>query len=130
MRGAAVLSVVVAVTLASPAAAKPPSATTGEATSITETAATLNGTAHAGNRDSTFHFEYGTTAAYGSVTQEQPAGSANTPTEVSAAISGLMADTTYHFRLVVTNAQGIAQGGDRTFTTVKSGASPPPPGSG
>ena len=36
---------------------------------------------------------------------------------VSAAISGLTANTAYHFRLVAETAQGTSDGDDRSFTT-------------
>ena len=51
----------------------PPSATTGAATGVGETGATLNGTLTAGG-SSTAHFEYGTTAAYGASTAIQSLG--------------------------------------------------------
>jgi hypothetical protein len=64
------------------------------------------------------HFEYGPTAAYGSTAPcatPLPSGVAAQP--VQAAISGLMPDTTYHFRLDVTNAAGTTSGSDQTFFT-------------
>ena len=48
----------------------PPGPTTGAATGVGETGATLNGTLAAGV-SSTAHFEYGTTAAYGTSTADQ-----------------------------------------------------------
>src|SRR5205807_1430698 len=40
------------------------------------------------------------------------------PVAVSAAVAALGANTTYHFRIVATNAGGTSQGADQTFTTL------------
>jgi hypothetical protein len=48
----------------------------------------------------------------------------NTYLNISANISGLMANTTYHFRIVATNSAGTTHGGDRTFTTLSATGSP------
>jgi hypothetical protein len=47
---------------------------------------------------------------------------------VSAALSGLSEDTTYHFRIVATNAGGSSAGADETFKTTS--AKQPPSSSG
>jgi hypothetical protein len=103
------------------ALADPPTATTGAASAVTATAATLNGTVSANKESTTYRFEYGTTTAYGSQT---PAGTAsgNASRAVSASITGLAPSTTYHFRLVATNASGTATGADAQFTTPPAGA--------
>jgi hypothetical protein len=44
---------------------------------------------------------------------------------VSSTLTGLRAGTTYHYRLIATNATGTTVGMDATFTTL--GAPPPPP---
>ena len=91
------------------------SVTTNAATSITATGATLNGTLNDLGTDPSVnvYFQYGTTAAYGSSTIPQSMSAAG---PFSASISGLMANTTYHFRAV---AQGTTTvyGADMTFTT-------------
>jgi hypothetical protein len=48
----------------------------------------------------------------------------NTFLNVSANISGLTANTVYHFRIVATNSAGTRFGGDRTFTTLSPTGSP------
>ncbi len=45
------------------------------------------------------------------------AGSAKTPQAITAQISSLAADTTYHYRVVAQNASGTTKGPDRTLTT-------------
>jgi hypothetical protein len=69
-------------------------------------------------------FEYGTTTAYGSYAPCTPAlGAGSGAVAVSAEISGLGTATSYHFRIVATNATGTASGADQTFTTAAGGAS-------
>ncbi len=45
------------------------------------------------------------------------AGSARTPQAITAQLSSLAADTTYHYRVVAENASGTTKGPARTFTT-------------
>ena len=100
------------------AEAKVPTANTGGASQITQTTAHLAGSVKPNGQDTTWHFEYGTTTAYGTNTPEQgpiPAGAGTTA--VAADIGGLQPGTVYHYRLVATNASGVVPGKDRTFTT-------------
>lgn len=95
----------------------PPDAKTGAASSITASAATLNGTADPNGRDTTFYFEYGTSTSYGTKTATKNAGSATTPQSESVGISGLQTGHTYHFRIVASSDAGASTGNDSTFTT-------------
>jgi hypothetical protein len=95
----------------------PPAATTGAATAITTGAATLAGTVNPNLRASSYHFEFGPTDSYGESTGTQSAGAGNLPAQAAADLSGLAPATTYHYRLVATNAEGSTDGADRTFTT-------------
>lgn len=101
--------------------ADPPAAVTGAASGVTATTATLNGTVSPNKESTTYRFEYGTTTAYGS---QSPAGtsSGNADKAVSADVTGLAPSTTYHFRLVASNASGTATGADAQFTTPPAGA--------
>jgi hypothetical protein len=95
-----------------------PTATTGNANSITQTSAKLNGTVKPNGEATTYHFELGTTTAYGTNTPEAgpiAAGSGNT--SVSADVGALAPGTVYHYRLVATNPSGSVPGKDKTFTT-------------
>ena len=97
-----------------------PAATTGAAGAVTATGATLNGTVSPNKEDTTYRFEYGTTTSYGS--QTTPGTQGGNPTKaVSANVSGLAPSTTYHFRLIATNASGTATGADAQFTTLAAG---------
>ncbi len=99
-------------------AAVPPDASTGAATGVTTTGATLNGTANPHGLATTYYFEYGTTTNYGSSTASQAAGSGTGSGSVSTAVSGLLPGTTYHYRLVAVSAGGTGKGSDQTFPTL------------
>jgi hypothetical protein len=101
----------------------PASATTGPASAITHGSATLSGSVNPGGSPTTYHFEYGSTSAYGSTTSTVGAGSGTGAVAAGATLSGLSPSTTYHYRLVATNAGGATKGADKTFTS----AAPPPP---
>jgi hypothetical protein len=104
--------------LTTTAAAAVPTTTTGSANSITQTTAKLNGTVKPNNEATTYHFEYGTTTAYGVNTPEQaPIAPGAGNTAVNAYIGDLAPGTVYHFRLVATNGSGSIPGKDKTFTT-------------
>ena len=100
----------------------PPTITTLSASAPSGTTATLNATVNPnGDAVSDCHFEYGPTASYGtSVPCAFSPGSVETPVAVSAAISGLAEDSTYHYRISATNAGGLSQGADETLTTLSS----------
>jgi hypothetical protein len=101
----------------------PPSALTSTASSVTAGGATLNGTVNpAGQTVTDCHFDWGTSTAYGNSAACSPMpGSGTNPVAISAALSGLVPDTTYHFRIVATSAAGTSVGSDATFTTSASG---------
>jgi hypothetical protein len=102
----------------------PPGVTTGSASARNTAGGSVSGTVQPNLRATGYHFDYGSTTAYGSGSAVQSAGVGNTPVAVNATFTGLRAGTTYHYRLVATNADGTTVGSDRTFTTAKfSGAS-------
>jgi hypothetical protein len=124
MRVAAAL----ALTLLVPAvavAAGPPDATTSAASNVAQTTATIAGSVNPQGTATTYHFEYGTSTSYGLQTDEQDAGSGTAAVDVHADLTGLTTDTTYHYRLVATNAAGVTRGADRTLRTAQA---PGPPG--
>lgn len=102
------------------ATSPPPTVTTLAATAVGGAYATVNGTVNANNGFAVaVSFDYGTTAAYGSnVTATPASATGGSDTAVSAALTGLMPDTTYHFRV---NGSGYS-GSDQTFTTLKNNA--------
>src|SRR5512132_336960 len=94
-----------------------PAVVTRAATSVTPTSARLNGTVTPNGQATSWLFEYGTTSSHGSKTSARGAGSGTGPVNVSRSLTRLKPGTTYHFRLVATNASGTVFGSDRTFTT-------------
>lgn len=96
----------------------PPTVVTTAATAVTTSSATLNGTVNANTASTTATFEYGLTTSYGTTVNAIPntiLGSSVTP--ISAAITGLLPNTTYHFRAKGVNSTGTTYGNDMTFTT-------------
>ena len=96
----------------------PPTATTSDAASIKDTGATFHGSVNAAGASTQVTFEYGTTPSYGSHLAAAPspvAGTTTTP--VAAPVANLLPGTTYHFRVVSSNANGTSFGNDKTFTT-------------
>lgn len=102
-----------------------PAAYTGAATDPPAAAgpagATLTGSVYPGGRlPAAYHFQYGTSTAYGNDTPAAAAGAGTGAAPASATLDGLSAETAYHYRLVAWNAEGAltpSYGADRTFTT-------------
>lgn len=99
-------------------------ATTGAADSITTSSATVTGTVNPGGAQTSYRFEYGTSSSYGLKTPDADAGAGSSAVSVSAGLTGLTADTTYHYRIVATNAAGGSQGADRTLRTAAGPRAP------
>jgi len=98
--------------------ASPPTATTDPATNINGNSTTLNATVNPNGSTTTVYFEWGTTTSYGNITPIQPIGSGTSPISVSANLTGLSPNTTYHYRIVATNVVGTTTyGSDMSFTT-------------
>jgi hypothetical protein len=98
-------------------------ATTGEASSIVQTTATVRGSVVPGSVElDDCVFEYGETTAYGATVPcaETPTeiGTGGTPRSVHADLAGLIPGTQYHFRLAVSNEGGSTRGDDKAFRTV------------
>jgi hypothetical protein len=100
-----------------------PVVTTSPATFIAGFSAMLNGSLDPHGLSTTVHFQYGTTTSYG-LTATAPTQTGNTFRNVSASISGLSANTIYHFRIMATNTGGTSLGSDRTFTTLTATGPP------
>jgi predicted lipoprotein with Yx(FWY)xxD motif len=79
--------------------------------------------------DTHYHFEYGTTTAYGT-SVPVPEGDAGVEAiaTVSQTVTGLTPNTTYHYRLVASNAGGKGESPDATFNASEIAPPPPPPG--
>jgi hypothetical protein len=104
----------------------PPVATTGAASALTKTTATLAGSVDPkGGTISNCHFEWVTEAAFQATGFTGAGSKACTPTpsgngtvSVTAKPSGLTAGTAYRFRVVATNNSGTGTATDNGFATV------------
>jgi alpha-tubulin suppressor-like RCC1 family protein len=94
-----------------------PIVTTGAASAITNTSATLNGTVSANGADTTVSFEYGPTTSYGSTVSGGMVSAGSVNSAVSASVSALSCNTTYHYRINAINSAGSVSGTDQSFIT-------------
>lgn len=99
-----------------------PTATTGSASATTSSSVTLNGAANDNGTATTLSFEYGTSTSYGTTASATtpPGGAIAAGTGSTAAsvdLTGLIPNTTYHFRLNATAGGITVNGSDATFTT-------------
>jgi phosphodiesterase/alkaline phosphatase D-like protein len=126
---AAVLGTIAAVALA----ATSPTVTTGSATGIGNSSATLNGTINPNGSSTSYHFEYGLTkppagAPFSNQTATRTLRAGTHAVSVKAGISNLLPGTTYYYRLDALNPGGGVFGAIRSFRT---GGNPlPQPGTG
>ena len=94
-------------------------ASTGAATALSATGATLNGTCTQGGiYEAACSFQYGTTNSYGSQTAVTQEGPGLASRSASDTVGGLAANTTYHYRMIATDTGGLTRpGADATFRT-------------
>ncbi|MFL5819940.1 MAG: LamG domain-containing protein [Solirubrobacteraceae bacterium] len=97
-----------------------PTAVTGDPSEIASTQATLTGTVNPKGQPTDYHFEYGVSDAYGTPTPDASAGSGTGDQPESAAVTGLVSDTSYHYRIVAQSGAGVATGSDIQFKTLPS----------
>ncbi|MES2598788.1 MAG: choice-of-anchor D domain-containing protein [Verrucomicrobiota bacterium] len=95
-----------------------PTAGKESVTGITFDGATLKAEVNGKGHERQVYFEYGTTNTYGSRVEATPGTVMAGPTQVSAVLSGLLPNTTYHFRAGVAGPVGSAVTKNKTFTTL------------
>ena len=100
-----------------PTSTPTPAVTTNPATKVAAFSATLNASVNPRGATTIIYCQYGLTTSYRSNTPMQTQNG-NTSRAISANISGLLANRTYHFRIVTHNNGGTSFGADRTFTTL------------
>ncbi len=109
-------------------AATPPLVTTGEATGVTQTSATLTGTVDTRGLQTTTGFEFGATPALGSVelASTVPGTESGTTVTISASFGAyLQPGTTYYYRATAANMDGTSEGAAvKSFTTASFPALP------
>jgi FG-GAP repeat len=96
-----------------------PTVVTGSASPVGSHSATLNATVNPnGGNVYECEFEYGETTSYGKTEKcTSLPGEGNLPIAVSASVTGLTANTTYHFRISAYNPGGNSKDGDAMFKT-------------
>jgi hypothetical protein len=95
-----------------------PTVTTDAATEVETTSVTLNGTVDPGGVEASYHYVYGLDTSYGAETEEADAGAGSGAVPAPAPITDLIPNSTYHYRIVGSNASGSIVGDDLTFTTL------------
>ena len=95
-----------------------PVVVTGAASAITPRSARLVGSVDPQGAATVFHFEYGVSDNYGAVVPAVDGDVALELAQVDCDVSDLQPGTTYHFRLVATNAGGSSYGSDVALTTL------------
>jgi hypothetical protein len=93
---------------------------TGPVKNIAPEGATVTGTLNPDGFDTHYYFQWGASSAYGNTIPAPPgtdAGSGTSLVEAETTVSGLIPNSTYHYRLVGDNSFGVTYGADETFTT-------------
>jgi hypothetical protein len=88
---------------------------TGGTTQRTLHGATLTGIVATPRLPATYRFQFGLTPSYGIETTAFTVGAQPFPQPVNFTLTGLEAHRIYHYRLVATNSDGTAVGGDQLF---------------
>jgi NHL repeat len=93
-----------------------PIVASGPAKSISQTSAMLTGSVDPEGVRTVYYFQLGASIEYG-VGLFAEAGEGVSSEPVSVLVSSLQPGTTYHYRVVATNANGTSYGADESFTT-------------
>jgi hypothetical protein len=100
---------------------------TGAASGVSTSGATVAGSVNPNGAAVRVSFQFGTTTAYGQSTAVQTLGPDDAADAFTAAIAGLPAATTIHYRAIATGDFGTLAGADQTLTTSSPPPPPPPP---
>jgi hypothetical protein len=111
------------VTLTVVPASETSSVTTSGATAVAANSATLNGVVTPNGSDTHAWFLYGTSSTLSGATQtaSQDLGSGSTSVNITAALSGLSANTTYYFQAFAQNSVATTSGSIQSFVTSGAG---------
>jgi hypothetical protein len=83
-----------------------------------ETSVLLNASVASHGTPGSYHFDYGTSSSYGSTTPVKGFVALHADTRVTAQLTGLLPNTTYHARVVAESTLGAITGADFTFSTL------------
>ncbi len=104
-----------------PAAISAPKVNTNNATGVSTTTASLQGSINPNGAQTSYWFEYSTDSLLSSVlihsTDKITLSGSRNVTSVREDITDLASKTTYYFRLVAENSQGIVRGDNMSFKT-------------
>jgi hypothetical protein len=103
--------------------ALPPVISNLSVSDVSSSSATLQAQLAPNSTSATYHFEYGTSTAYG---LGSPVAVVTSDGVVSFQVTGLVANTVYHGRLVATNRGGTSTSSDVSFTTSDAPQQTPP----
>jgi hypothetical protein len=99
----------------------PPNATTGPASALSATGATLNGVISPNGQATSYTFEYGLTTSYGYETYGATVPASSTTIDVSSQLQGLTPGKIFHYRVVASHDNApTSYGADQTFMTFPS----------
>ncbi|MEW5735642.1 MAG: glycosyl hydrolase [Thermodesulfobacteriota bacterium] len=98
------------------------------ASGLTADSATVSGSINPNNVITWYYVEYGLTTEYGRKTALTQVGSGSKDVPVTASLTSLRDQTTYHYRVVAVNTKGMrTEGADATFTTGSASGGRPIP---
>ena len=98
---------------------RPPDVVTEAPSTASGSSVVLNGRIHPFNLTANVFFEWGLTESYGNIVNANPGTvDGSDDTSVSAGLSGLAINTTYHYRVVALYNQGRVEGEDMAFTHI------------
>ena len=102
-----------------------PVVSSGGASEVSLGAAMLTGSVDPRGWETSYHFEYGPSGAYGASwpTVDVALGAFTGAQPIASYVQRLLPGTLYHFRLVASNAGGVSYGADQTFVTPEYPAS-------
>jgi uncharacterized repeat protein (TIGR01451 family) len=102
------------VATATTAVVAPPAVSTGPEIAVLAAAGLVSGAVNPEGLATSYHFEYGTSTAYGHRTHSRRAGVGRGDRFVTAVLTRLQRGKTYHYRLAATNAAGTTRGADQS----------------
>lgn len=100
-----------------------PAASTGGVTDVGTTTATLTAAINPHGAATTYRWEWGTSARFGTSTATGSLPASTRSSTVRTPIGGLSAGKKYYYRVVASNSAGTTRGSTRTFTAASTATS-------